>query len=136
MKGECTMANVLEMRLDGVKIPHTADVKIEKTGTEKGDPSYRIDMKVDFTGWTVSQILDLAIRQLVISRQRVWRKMSVEDVKKESGKTFLASDMGKAPKAQVDVQAVYTAGFANMSPEEQQAELERLMALMAQGKQG
>lgn len=126
-----TINEVLESRLDGAVLAHTADVKIEQTGTEKGDPSYRIDMKVDFAGWTVKQALEVALRSLVISRQRVWRKMKKDELMKESGKTLFASEMGKAPKAQADVQAAFMARFAAATPEEQAAMIAELQAKAA-----
>ena len=115
--------------LTGVVVNHTADVKIESTGTEKGDPSYRVAFKVDFTGWTVGQVLDLAVRTLVISRQRVWRKMKKDEVLAENGKTFLASDMGKQPRMTVDPVAAFKVRYANASPEEQKAMLAELMEM-------
>jgi len=128
---QMTINEVMESRLDGIILNHTADVKIEQTGTEKGDPSYRIDMKVDFTGWTVKQVLEVALRSLVISRQRVWRKMKKDELLKESGKTLFASEMGKAPKAQVDVQAAFMARFAAATPEEQAKMIAELQATAA-----
>lgn len=118
----------IQEALTGVVVSHVADVKIESTGTEKGDPSYRVDFKVDFTGWTVEQVLELAVRSLVISRQRVWRKMRVAEVQAENGKTFLASDMGKAPRSTVDPVVAYKARFASATKEEQDAMIQELLA--------
>jgi hypothetical protein len=121
--------NVMDTKLDGIIVSHVAQVKIDKTGTGKDDPSYRVEFKVDFTGWTVRNVVDLALRSLVISAQRVWRTLSVEEVKHLSGRTFMASDMGKQPKSQVDVQAAYMSRFAAASPEEQAKMLAELQAL-------
>ena len=122
---------LLNTRLDGVVVNHSARVKIDVTGTGKDDPSYRVDFKCDFTGWTVKDVLELALRSLVISAQRVWRTLTVKQIADLNGKTMLASEMGKAPKAQVDVQAAFMARFAAATPEEQAAMIAELQAKAA-----
>lgn len=122
------ITELLNHRLDGYKVSHTASVKLDVTGTGKDDPSHKITFKVDFTGWTVQDLANLAIRPLVIAAQRVWRGLSVEQFNALNGTTFLASDMGKKPTQQIDVQATYMAIFANASPEEQAKMLADLQA--------
>lgn len=125
-----TNNDLLNMNLNGIVRAHSCAVKIDATGTGKDDPTHRLDIKIDFTGWTVQDVLDMAVRPLVISRQRVWREMSVEKLKLENGRTFLASDMGKKPSAVVDPVAVFKARFAAASAEEKAkmlAELEELV---------
>ena len=128
-----TQNELMNARLDGVVRSHACRVKIEATGTGKDDPSHRLDIKIDFTGWTVQDIVDMAISPLVIARQRVWREMSVEALKAENGKTFMASDMGKKPSQQVDVQAAFMARFAAASAEDQAKMLAELQAKVKQG---
>ena len=120
---------VMNMRLDGVTMAHNASVKIDQTGTGKDDPSYTLAIKVDFTGWTVEQILGLAMRTLVISAQRVWRTMTPEALKAMNGKTILASDMGKKPREAVDYKALFMAEFKNASPERKAEMLAELEAM-------
>ena len=124
-----THAELMATRLDGIIRAHACRVKIDATGTGKDDPSHRLDIKVDFTGWTVQEVVDLALSPLVISRQRVWRGMSEQQLKQENGKTFLASDMGKKPTAQVDVQAAFMARFKAATAEEKATMLAELQAM-------
>jgi len=130
-----TVNEILETRLDGVVMAHSADVKVEVTGTGKDDPSYKLNFKVNFTGWTVKQVLALALRTLVISRQRVWRKMKVAEVQAENGRTFMAADMGKQPQAQVDYKAAFAAEFASASPERQAEMIKELQDAAAKAKE-
>lgn len=124
-----TKNELLVARLDGVVRAHACRVKLEATGTGKDDPSYRLDIKVDFSGWTVQDVIDMAVRPLVISRQRVWKDMTPAQIELENGKTFLASDMGKKPSQVVDPEVAFKASFGSMSPEEQLAKIEELKAL-------
>ena len=119
---------LMNARLDGVVRPHKGAVKIDATGTGKNDPNYVLNIKIDWTGWTVQQVLDVAARSLWISRQRVLRGFSVEQVNNENGKTILATDMGKKPTQVIDVEKTYMAMFANASPEKQKEMLEELQA--------
>jgi len=125
-----TVNEILETRLDGVKVSRKMSVKIDKTGTGKDDPSYVINVIFDYTGWTVKQVLDsLANSSVAITFAGMLRKQKPETVKGYNNKTVLVSDAGKSPKTVVDVQASYAAMFAAMSPEEQLAELEKFEAL-------
>ena len=125
-----TVNEILEARLDGVKMPRKMSVKIDKTGTGKDDPSYVINVIFDYTGWTVRQALDnLANSSVAITFAGMLRKQEPEVVKSFNNKTILVSDAGKSPKTVIDVQASYAAMFAAMSPEEQLAELEKFEAM-------
>jgi hypothetical protein len=124
-----TRDELLATKLDGVIRPHKGSVKIDATGTGKDDPRYDLDVKYDFTGWTVGQVLDtLATPNLWITTCRVLRTLKVEEVKAYKGKTILVSEAGKKPKEQIDVQATYMAMFAAASPEEQAKMLADLQA--------
>ena len=125
-----TINEILETRLDGVKVPRKMSVKIDKTGTGKDDPSYVINVVFDYTGWTVRQVLDsLANSSVAITFAGMLRKQEPDIVKSYNNKTILVSDAGKSPKTVIDVQASYAAMFAAMSPEEQLAELEKFEAM-------
>ena len=125
-----TINEILETRLDGVKMPRKMSVKIDKTGTGKDDPSYTINVIFDYTGWTVKQVLDsLANSSVAITFAGMLRKQEPDIVKSYNNKTILVSDAGKSPKTVIDVQASYAAMFAAMSPEEQLAELEKFEAM-------
>lgn len=123
-----TKAELMNARLDGIVRSHACRVKIDATGTGKDDPSHRLDIKVDFSGWTVQDVVDMAISPLVIARQRVWRGMTEDQLRLENGKTFLASDMGKKPSQTVDPKVAILAMFPNMSKAEQEAFIADLMA--------
>ena len=125
-----TTNEILDARLDGVKMPRKMSVKIDKTGTGKDDPSYVINVAFDYTGWTVRQVLDsLANSSVAITFAGMLRKQEPDIVKSYNNKTILVSDAGKSPKTVIDVQASYAAMFAAMSPEEQLAELEKFEAM-------
>ena len=124
-----TIQEILNLRLDGIKRPHKGSVKIDETGTGKDDPRYDLILTIDYTGWTVQQVLDnLASGALWISRCRVLRTMTKDEVMATNGKTVMASDMGRKPRAAIDVQASFMAMFAAASPEEQVKMLEELKA--------
>ena len=72
-----TKQDLMNERLDGIVRAHSCRTKLEATGTGKDDPSYRLDIKVDFTGWTVQDVVDLCLAPLVISRQRIWKGMTI-----------------------------------------------------------
>ena len=128
-----TVQEILDLKLDGVIRPHKGSVKIDETGTGKDDPAYTLNMKVDFTGWTVQQVLDnLAIPNAWISRQRALRTLKKSEIEALQKNTSLihVNDMGKKPKFAVDIQASYVASFENASAEEQQKMLEELIKRM------
>lgn len=125
-----TINEILETRLDGVKVPRKMSVKIDKTGTGKDDPSYTLNVAFDYTGWTVKQVLDsLANSSVAITFAGMLRKQEPETVKGYNNKTVLVSDAGKSPKTVIDVQASYAAMFAAMTPEEQKAELKKFNSM-------
>ena len=124
-----TLNEILDARLDGHTIAKALSVKIDETGTKPDSPSHKINITVDFTGWTVRQILDVAMKPLVITFQKVLRGLTVKQVMEYNGKTILASDMGKMPKGQVDVEAAFKARFQNASPEKRKEMLAELAAL-------
>ena len=117
---------LLNARLDGHLVKVKTSVKIDETGTGKLDPSYDMNITVDFTGWTVEQVVDVAVKQLVIAFQRQRRTETVKDVMSFNGKTISASDMGKGAKRTVDVENAFAARFAAAGEEEKA----RLLALL------
>lgn len=125
-----TMNEILETKLDGVKMPRKMSVKIDETGTGKDDKQYVLNVTFDYSGWTVKQVLDsLANSSVAITFANMLRKQKASIVNSYEGKTILVTDAGKSPKAVVDVQASYAAMFAAMSPEEQKAELKKFAGL-------
>jgi hypothetical protein len=124
-----TMNEILALRLDGVVRPHKGATKLDCIKYAEGQGGHSINIKVDFTGFTVQQILEFALRTLWISFQRVARKMTEAEYKSLEGKTLTALTMGQAPKVQVDPKVALAAAFPNMSPEEQQEYIKQLQAL-------
>ncbi len=125
-----TKDEILNIKLEGIKVARKMSVKIDETGTGKEDPSYVLNVSFDYTGWTVAQVLDtLANSSVAITFAGMLRKQPASVVKEFNNKTVLVSNAGKSPKTTVDVQASYAAMFAAMSPEEQLAELKKFEAL-------
>ena len=95
-----TINELLETRLDGIRMPKAMSVKIEQTGTGKDDPQYKLNVTFDYTGWTVRQVLDsLANSSVTITYAGMLRKQTPEYVKGCNGKVVLVSDAGKSPRA-------------------------------------
>lgn len=132
-----TINELLETKLDGVIRPHKGSVKIDETGTGKADPAYTLNIKVDYSGMTVREVLDnLATPNAWISRQRALRtmkKVEIEEMQKTTP-TVKITDMGKRPRTQVDVKAAFMADFASATPEEQAKMIADLQAKMEQGQ--
>lgn len=125
-----TIQELLNTKLDGVKRPHKGSVKIDETGTGKDDPRYDLSMTIDYSGWTVEQVLDsLASPALWITRCRVLRTMTAAEVKATDKVTILATNMGRKPSSVPDPKAAYAARFQGLSKEEQLKEIAELQAL-------
>ena len=89
-----TNNELLAMSLNGIVRAHSCQVKQDKDDTV----SHRLDIKIDFTGWTVQDVIDMAVRPLVIARQRVWREMSVEQLKHENVGPSWQATWGRSPR--------------------------------------
>jgi hypothetical protein len=123
-----TMNEILQLRLDGVVRPHKGATKLDCIKYAEGQGGHSINIKVDFTGFTIQQVLDLSLRTLWISFQRVARKMTEAEYKSLEGRVVTALTMGQMPKVQVDPKGAIMAMFPNMSKDEQEAFINDLMA--------
>jgi hypothetical protein len=123
-----TMNEILALRLDGIVRPHKGSTKLDCVKYPVGTSGPSVNIKVDFTGFTVQQVLDLSLRTLWISFQRVARKMTEAEYKSLEGKVVTALTMGQMPKVQVDPKVAILAMFPNMSKDEQEAFISDLMA--------
>jgi hypothetical protein len=123
-----TMNGLLETVLTGVIRPHKGSTKLEcKKPYPEGASGESINIKVDFSGLTVRQVLDIALRPLWISFQRPASQMTEAEYKSLEGRTLSALAMGKKPQTQVDVEAAYKVKFASKTPEEKAEELKMFL---------
>lgn len=90
--------------------------------------SAKIDIKIDFDGATASDVKGWAVSHLIISIQRVLKKMKTAELDKleASGYSVRALDAGKRA---VDPTAAFQSLFAGLSPELQAEHLKGLEAL-------
>jgi len=91
--------------------------------------SAKIDIKIDFSGVDKATERSWAVSHLIISIQRVLKKMKTTQLDElaKTGYTVRALDAGKQA---VDPTPAYKANFGGKTREDQLKELEELKALM------
>lgn len=112
------MTITMNTKLEGLSLTTT------RSNRNKSGGSTSATFTVDFSGCTVSDVLNWALSTRVISGQRVWEKFSADEIlTKVNGQTLSALTIGKQP-IDTDRQArAYTDKLMTMPLEQRKLEI-------------
>jgi len=120
-----TSAITLDTVISGISIKRTWSTKNEAGETAKMNAS------IDFEGITLGQLCELACQPLVIRRQAIERKLSVEEIESSKGSTIHWSQMGLKIKSREErVQDIMAAGLPRKLAEKAVDDPQGFKALM------
>ena len=101
-----TSALDLNTVISGVKILRSWSTKNEEKEVAK------MSAGIDFEGITLGQLCELACQPLIIRRQAIERKLSVEEIESSKGSTIHWSQMGLKIKSREEkIQEIMSAGL-------------------------
>ena len=116
-----------KQKLDGIVMTKTITISPDEDAKKAGEKK-TIVLKMDYDGLTVEDILLKALDKDVISWQNgSGGRRNYDNLTNNQVVKVKASAPGKAP--QVDPKVAYENEFNAMTPEEQKAEIDRLLGL-------
>jgi hypothetical protein len=125
MKGVHTM-NMNEV-ISNVTLSKTCSIKADKDS----DTSKIINLKVKFDGTTLQSVFDKAVAGAVIAWQNGVGRKQYDTFK--SGQVVEIQFSAPASRTQVDPETAMVAILAGLTPEQQKAKIEEMIAKAAKG---